>query len=175
MRKNPTGPIRSRPKRWRKAALSVSVVLLGVLASATASAGRYHYGKPGVRVGIVIGGPVYGPYWYPGPYYFPRYYPWRYYYPYPPAYYPPPAVTYPPAVITVPGSPPPLYVEKRYSSGAAQSPAPQGPAAQGPEAQAAQQAPTWYYCPSAKGYYPYVRDCPEGWQAVPPHPPPPPQ
>jgi len=27
----------------------------------------------------------------------------------------------------------------------------------------------WYYCNSAKGYYPYVMSCPEGWmQVVPP-------
>jgi len=25
----------------------------------------------------------------------------------------------------------------------------------------------WYWCPSAKAYYPYVSSCPEGWQAVP--------
>jgi hypothetical protein len=25
----------------------------------------------------------------------------------------------------------------------------------------------WYYCESAKGYYPYVPTCPSGWQAVP--------
>jgi hypothetical protein len=24
----------------------------------------------------------------------------------------------------------------------------------------------WYYCPSAGAYYPYVRDCPGGWQKV---------
>jgi hypothetical protein len=24
----------------------------------------------------------------------------------------------------------------------------------------------WYFCPSAKGYYPYVPSCPEGWKAV---------
>lgn len=44
-----------------------------------------------------------------------------------------------------------------------------------PAAPAAQQAPapdySWYYCPSAKGYYPYVRDCPGGWQRVSPTPP----
>ncbi len=31
-------------------------------------------------------------------------------------------------------------------------------------------APTpshWYYCNSARGYYPYVTSCPEPWQAVP--------
>ena len=37
-------------------------------------------------------------------------------------------------------------------------------------------APTWYYCASAKGYYPYVSSCPEGWKSVPAQPaPPPPQ
>jgi len=28
----------------------------------------------------------------------------------------------------------------------------------------------WYYCPSARGYYPYIGDCPEGWQRVLPQP-----
>ncbi|MFI4941143.1 MAG: hypothetical protein ACHP7O_12485, partial [Burkholderiales bacterium] len=30
---------------------------------------------------------------------------------------------------------------------------------------------TWYYCDSAKGYYPYVKQCPEAWRAVPATPP----
>lgn len=30
----------------------------------------------------------------------------------------------------------------------------------------------WYYCESAKGYYPYVPSCPGGWKAVPASPPP---
>ena len=38
--------------------------------------------------------------------------------------------------------------------------APAGPAPQ----------PTWYYCDSAKGYYPYVRSCASGWRAVPASP-----
>lgn len=29
----------------------------------------------------------------------------------------------------------------------------------------------WYWCQSAKGYYPYVSACSEGWQRVPPQPP----
>ena len=29
----------------------------------------------------------------------------------------------------------------------------------------------WYYCASAKGYYPYVSSCPEAWQKVPTTPP----
>jgi hypothetical protein len=33
----------------------------------------------------------------------------------------------------------------------------------------------WYYCDSAKGYYPYVRECPEPWHIVPATPAPAPQ
>jgi len=29
----------------------------------------------------------------------------------------------------------------------------------------------WYYCPAAAAYYPYVQDCPGGWQLVLPTPP----
>lgn len=31
--------------------------------------------------------------------------------------------------------------------------------------------PIWYYCQSPKGYYPYVHECPSGWQKVPATPP----
>jgi hypothetical protein len=36
------------------------------------------------------------------------------------------------------------------------------------------QAPAyWYYCPNPQGYYPYIRQCPNGWmQVVPPTTPP---
>jgi hypothetical protein len=27
--------------------------------------------------------------------------------------------------------------------------------------------PVYYYCPRPRGYYPYVPNCPSGWQAVP--------
>jgi len=33
---------------------------------------------------------------------------------------------------------------------------------------------TWYYCDSAKAYYPYAAECKEGWRSVPATPPPPP-
>lgn len=33
------------------------------------------------------------------------------------------------------------------------------------------QAQSWYYCDSARAYYPYVESCPEGWRAVPAVPP----
>jgi hypothetical protein len=75
---------------------------------------------------------------------FPYYYP-----PYPyyqPAYFPAPIVIQ---------QPPTVYVEQ---------PAPQ-------QAQT-QQLPTgyWYYCGDARAYYPYVKECPGGWQRVAPQP-----
>lgn len=35
--------------------------------------------------------------------------------------------------------------------------------------------PWWYYCDNPRGYYPYVRVCPNGWQRVPAQPPPEPR
>jgi hypothetical protein len=59
-------------------------------------------------------------------------------------HYPPAYVYAPPAVVV---QEPPVYVQ-------------QPPAAPA----------YWYYCPSAKGYYPYVQACPEAWIKVPPRP-----
>lgn len=28
----------------------------------------------------------------------------------------------------------------------------------------------WYWCPGQQRYYPYTRECPTGWQRVPPQP-----
>ena len=71
------------------------------------------------------------------------------YYGYPPYYYPP---YYYPPVVTVPASPP-TYIEQ---GGAQPAPAqPQG---------------YWYYCGESKAYYPYVKECPGGWQRVAPQP-----
>ena len=71
-------------------------------------------------------------------------YPWAY--PYPPAYYYPPY--YQPTVVVQPA---PVYVE-------------QG----GLTASAPQEASYWYYCNASKTYYPYVKECPAGWQKVAP-------
>jgi len=64
---------------------------------------------------------------------------------------------YSPTIVEVPVAPP-VYIQ--------QSPAP-----------VVQQAPSnyWYYCQNPNGYYPYVRECPNGWQQVAPTPPAPPQ
>ncbi len=72
------------------------------------------------------------------------YYPPNYYYP---NYYP----AYPPNVII---QSPPVYVEQG---------APAPPPAQVPENY-------WYYCSSPQGYYPYIKECPAGWQKVAPQP-----
>lgn len=62
-------------------------------------------------------------------------------------------------VVVVPAAPP-VYVEQA-SSGEVQAPVPQ---AQAP-------ANDWYYCAKPEGYYPYVKECPGGWQRVAPRPP----
>ena len=74
--------------------------------------------------------------------------PW--YYPPPPFYYTP---YYPPVVIERPA--PPVYIEQQPAA---------VPAAPAPDNY-------WYYCAAAQGYYPYVKDCPGGWQKGLPQPP----
>lgn len=60
-------------------------------------------------------------------------------------YYPQPY--YYPPVVVVPSSPP-VYIEQEPLS-------PQQ---------------YWYFCNSPQGYYPYVKQCPSGWQLVTPLP-----
>jgi hypothetical protein len=79
------------------------------------------------------------------PYYWPGYY-GGYYGGYPYGYgYPGPAYAYPELASGT-------YVEQGASQGA--------PA----------QAQDWYYCADSKAYYPYVAECPGGWQRVPSRP-----
>src|SRR5208283_1312941 len=77
------------------------------------------------------------------PLFWPGYYPAPYYYGYgpyyAPGYYPPYAVEQGPTT----------YVE-RSANEAAPAPPPQ--------------QHWYYYCKAAKGYYPYVKECPAGWQ-----------
>jgi len=130
----------------------VVVILLGSLLTGLAWAhdghGGGYYG--GGHYGGYYGGHFHG---YGGFYgrpsvgfYFGPGFGWPYYYPYYP-YYP-----YSPA-ITVPSSPP-VYIERNPGQ-----PAPQ------------QQSNYWYYCRHPNGYYPYVKECPGGWQQVAPQPP----
>lgn len=109
--------------------------------------GGYHGHGGHTSVGVVIG-PVWGPWYYPPRPYYP---PYPYYGPYP--YYPP---------VVIESRPPPVYIE-------------QAPAQTAPVAPAApvMSAPSqyWYYCAASRGYYPYVKECPAGWQKVVPTPP----
>jgi hypothetical protein len=132
-----------------RAILGLALFVLGAGASTAALA--WHHGGH-ARVGVYIGAPAY---WY-APYYYPPYYA-----PYYPGYYFPPAVVAP--------SPPPTYIERGDAQAAP------APAASAPQSQSAAQTPSqsnwWYYCADAKAYYPYVKECPAGWQQVAPQPP----
>ena len=71
-----------------------------------------------------------------------------------PFYFPPyyPYYTYSPTVTVIPAEPP-VYIEQNHGQNS-QRPAPN----------------YWYYCRNPDGYYPYVRECPTGWQPVAPLP-----
>jgi hypothetical protein len=84
--------------------------------------------------------------WVGGPVYYPYAAPVVPYY-----YYPPPPVVVAPAAPTT-------YVERGQPATDSAAPG---------------NAPgTWYYCDSAKAYYPYVKQCQSGWREVPATPPP---
>jgi hypothetical protein len=67
-------------------------------------------------------------------------------------YYPPPYYVYSPPPVVV--QEPPVYIQQV-------PPPPPPPPPPAPQAY-------WYYCPSARGYYPSVPSCPEPWVPVPP-------
>jgi hypothetical protein len=70
--------------------------------------------------------------------------PWWWGPPYPYWYYPPPAYYVPRSVAA---EEPPVYIERSPVTH------PEG---------------YWYYCPSAKAYYPQISNCQEPWVPVPP-------
>jgi len=153
---------------FTKTALVVCTAIGCAATSLGADAGG-RYGPYYPRTRVYIGT---GPYWVgswryapPPVYFYPPYYA-PYYPPVHAPYWGPP---YAPPVVTAPGSP--VYIERRDFP---QQPAGTAPAAEA-QAQAAPQAEEqafwWYYCWEPKGYYPYVRECPGGWQRVPPQPP----
>jgi hypothetical protein len=130
-------------KTLPKIMATLVLVLFGALASGTAMA--QHHGHGGVRFGISLGFPLYGPAYYPAPYYG---YPYAY-----PAYgYAAPAYVYPPAAMVPYSSP--TYAEQGVTQAAPSQ-------AQG----------DWYYCAASRAYYPYVSECPAGWQRMPAQPP----
>jgi len=66
-----------------------------------------------------------------------------------------------PGVVVVP---PPVYVPSYPAPVVVEQPAP----VYQEQPQTAQQV--WYYCQDPAGYYPYVKQCPHGWQPVSPTP-----
>lgn len=126
------------------AVLALGVALPDVASADRGRIGRHHsHSRLGVHIGIPL-------FWgWPGPYYgYPSY---RYYDPYPYAY--PPYYAYPP-IVTVPSSPP-VYIERDDDD------------ADGDRKSAGSY---WYYCDRPEGYYPYVKECPGGWERVAPRP-----
>jgi hypothetical protein len=106
----------------------------------------YHHDHGGTHFGVVVGVPFGFPGYY-GAYGYPFGYPFG-------PYYPGPAYYYPPAVVAVPAGPA-TYVQQ---SNIQQNSADNG-------------AASWYYCDASHAYYPYVKECPSGWQRVAPRPP----
>ncbi|MEO8409995.1 MAG: hypothetical protein ABI478_05445 [Propionivibrio sp.] len=73
-----------------------------------------------------------------------------------PWFYPPPFYYEPSPPIIIERAPPPVYIE--------QAPPP-------PTARRTDATSYWYYCGASNAYYPYVQECPSGWQRVSPRPP----
>lgn len=121
--------------------IKVIIALVLLGAAGVGNAWADHgHGHGHVRFGIMI-----GPYW-GGPWHYP-----------PPAYYYPPY--YPPVVLQPQA--PQVYIEQPQAPAAL--PAPPAPVAAAP-------INYWYYCATTRGYYPYVKECPSGWQKVLPQP-----
>ncbi|MBS0299155.1 MAG: hypothetical protein JSR32_04345 [Proteobacteria bacterium] len=95
------------------------------------------------NLGITMGG--FGPGFYGS-----GFYPYSYY-AYPGPFYAPPRYRYSPAVIAP--VTPPVYIQREQS------------------AAAQPQTNYWHYCRNPEGYYPAIKNCPEGWIQVAPQPP----
>ena len=113
------------------------------------AAGGYVVVHPPLGIVVPVLPPAYDTVWVAG---VPYYYANQTYYTAAPGGY---VVTAPPAEAQV--APPPAPAPSAAPSAA--EPAPGAGAG------------AWYYCDSAKAFYPYVSDCKEGWRAVSPTPP----
>lgn len=140
-------------------AIALLVVTAAVSHADRGRHGHRFHGHHGIRSHVVIGvGPVFGHRFHGhrghrhhgvrshvvigvGPAFW--------WYPYPYWYDPPPYYIYSAPLVVV--QEPPVYLQQPTVV----EPAPPG---------------YWYYCPSAKAYYPQVQTCPEAWIKVPPRP-----
>jgi hypothetical protein len=134
-------------KRLIRPALTSILIVLGIVLSGAAMADRgggHRGGHWRGHGGGHWGGHTSLGFYFGLPLFGPAYYPAPYYYP--PAYYPP--------TVVVPSSPP-VYIEQDNAQ-----PAPES-----------SRQDWWYYCAESNTYYPYVKQCPGGWQRVTPQPP----
>jgi hypothetical protein len=124
---------------------AVGLLALGLLAAMPASAYRGHGGDGwgwGLGLGLVTGAVIGSELAAPYYYYGPPY-----------GVVPAPAYYYPPTVVM---AQPPAAVAPQGTMMVAPAPAGGG---------------FWFYCDSARSYYPYVQQCPEPWKKVPAMPP----
>lgn len=133
----------------KKTIFALGLLILGAAASGSALArhgwhGHHHHSR--FSFGLSLGAPLY----YPAPYYYAPYY-----YPPYPHYVPAPAAAEAPAYIERSDSGAPAYVEREEGAPLARR----------------RGEGSWYFCPESNGYYPYVKQCPGGWQRVAPRPP----
>jgi hypothetical protein len=118
-----------------------SVALVALFFGVVAAADSWAHGRSRSHItfGLHFGAPLYGWHYAPRPYY---------YYPYPGPYYPGPAL--------IVQSPPPVYVQRYIEQPPPENvTGPQGPVQH-----------YWYYCRESQIYFPYVKECPGGWQRV---------
>jgi hypothetical protein len=115
-----------------------SLLLAPALLAWSAPADARGRWRSGFYLNFVVPWPSY---YYWGPHY-------GYYGGYPYSYYPSPVIVEREGPIT--------YVERSDTEGSSES------------AQSAAAPIWWYWCAGEQRYYPYVRECPSGWQRVPP-------
>ncbi len=120
------------------ASASLLAVALILILAAPTLAGGRHRGHGGTRVFVTVG---------------PRF--WWGAYPYPYYYYPYPYYVYSPPPVVI--QEPPVYVQQEVT------PVPAAPSVSSAPAEG-----YWYYCPSAREYYPTAPTCSEAWIKVPP-------
>jgi len=139
-------------KTRSKAIWILIMVMFGAFASNYAMAqhrghgvSRGHGYGGHARIGISVGVPLFATGYYYSPYYA-----------YPAYVYRPPVYVYPSADYRTYA--PTEYVERSV--------------VQVPQVQSlAPASGDWYYCAASSAYYPYVKECPSGWQRVPAQPP----
>lgn len=156
--------------------LTALMLLAGAALAAPPRHGSYPGGTHGHWYGPSVRFTYGGPYWggwgwpvvpWPGVYASSFYYTPGYAYGYVPPHY----VYGPPGVVASTGGV--VYVEREAGTVSTQQPAPAPPpAARSPAAPAPPAGTQWWYlCSSPRGAYPYVRECPGGWERVPAVPP----